>query len=1340
MNPEKWMIPTTAAGSRCKPAFRFARLLPGLLLFTALSPAQVPSAGASLVNTRVSSDAAGQGSLAVRLYAPSSASRFRYGSADGAPVVVLVPGGFEPGSLDAQAGPFVDQGLVVITFLFPGGIQGPFRSDGTYDDRGDSCHRALRDVLRFAAGEKADVQGRTLSQLVSGPVRKDAVGILAQSNGGSIAAAALGRYGEQIPPLGFLIPWESPTNDQVLAAELGAREMDPDLLSDADRDGLPANDGANPAYRQYGFPSCSVDYSRLRFDPAARYQYRGSGPFYQGLFYFDNNGNGRLDLSAPGTVQTDVNHNGMVDADEDYPVPGLAAVLPDGSRRAYLSVKAAEAAASARLADPWPAHIAAAEETRAYWEIRNANLYFAALASRQPALAGMSVFSRIDHVQVATDHPHVHHYLDGFRQNRLWYRLNPDAAYVRSVAGSAYPDPVDNDANLNPAPGEMSSLAEPPSRASALLLQAAALAEMADRCAYRNWSPNLTEPIHPGVGRPLSAGYAGATTTTTTQTVSTTTTTTTTTTRPGASSTTSSTLPNVSPAPRWLTFALNCHDWSDPDRSAETLTFFLDTLDQHRFQGELYLTAPLVEVLVQKHPALIERLRGAVHTISYHVRAPHPALYAPTGSWLEKYSLARYESCRLDMRTGGLDESQPGGYEYVARVFGRKPVASGVSTLPPELLREYASVLAARGARVMVFEHQTQGQRGWEALAGVRSGLYPRPADYFLARTDARGHAAVQGDFWWNRISSGQITAEELASAFREDFLDQAGFGAHPRFGIVVIHENDFYSRGVSWNPIYFSDEAAGGRPLNPPYDLSRAGLGIPIRSAAEQLAIRRAFAALARAAAADAETRVATSAEVARYGDSLVPAGTFPQKAEEWFADPGLEENPLLRYPFVSGNLPGDPVPVTAVFQVSEKAARSGKKGLWIDAARDSSLVLQTRLDLDKGREFTFGASVAASGPGSISFSLIPVAWVGGILRPVSREAAVAPAVFSGSSDWKEVRARAYIQDNFDYCLLRIEITGGGQYRLDDFTVTSREHMPLAIPLEPRGPVQIGFLIHIEDVPALRSDTPYYRAKTQVFLDLADLFRRHGARMTIQPELDWVIGAQRSDPGLIRRLQEQYDVGFSVHTHGPQIPNPSEAAVLDYIAERKSALEASGSGPVTDLNGNFDMPDWSVFARAGILSMTAYKNKNTQAGYEGHYFHPWRPSPGNPTIDEKAWAVDDPFGRVVYLPGDCTQVTKFHSRLMERVLPGLTYALANARPKQSTTWYFIGHVDSFADKDGADLATYMASGQYREDLQFYDRLLEEVLDPLVQRGFARWAHPSDMREAFESSSAASQP
>jgi hypothetical protein len=237
---------------------------------------------------------------------------------------------------------------------------------------------------------------------------------------------------------------------------------------------------------------------------------------------------------------------------------------------------------------------------------------------------------------------------------------------------------------------------------------------------------------------------------------------------------------------------------------------------------------------------------------------------------------------------------------------------------------------------------------------------------------------------------------------------------------------------------------------------------------------------------------------------------------------------------------------------------------------------------------------------------------------------------------------------------------------------------------------------------------------------------------MTVQPELEWLQGVAANEPDLVRRLHEQYGVEFSVHTHGPKGINPTSQEVLNYISERKQALEAAGSGPVTDLNGNFDQPNWSVFASAGIRSMTAFKNTRTQACYEGNYFHPWRPPAGNPYVDEMAWALDDPNGKVFYLPGACTQVTKHSEYLFDNILSGLSYTLANAAPDKVTTWYFVGHVDSFAPKDGSSLDAYMKSEQYREDLDAYDRLLEEVLGPLVRRGFAVWSSPARMRQAAE--------
>lgn len=220
---------------------------------------------------------------------------------------------------------------------------------------------------------------------------------------------------------------------------------------------------------------------------------------------------------------------------------------------------------------------------------------------------------------------------------------------------------------------------------------------------------------------------------------------------------------------------------------------------------------------MQRNPGFVERLKNSPHTISYHVRPPHPVNFPPTAHYLDTYSLADYETYRLDLRTGDPDRTRPGGYDYVAQTFGRNPSAVGLGALTPALQAEYAAVLAAGGARMGVFEHQSQGVSGFESLHHPEQGLYPRPADYFLARTDAAGHANDNGSFWWKRVSDGQLSSEALAASLYQDFLSAPAGVEAPRVGIVVIQENDFYSNGTPWAPVYYAD-AQGTQPLNPPW------------------------------------------------------------------------------------------------------------------------------------------------------------------------------------------------------------------------------------------------------------------------------------------------------------------------------------------------------------------------------------------------------------------------------------------------------------------------------------------------------------------------------------------
>ncbi len=1259
-----------------------------IVFHLALLLAAGSATGASL-DVRLPSDSTGGGTLAVRVSFPDTPAAFRYGATGGAPVVVISPGGFGAGSLESTAtGALLEQGFVTLTFFYPGGGPPGIGSDGSYDERGDASQRALRDVLRFATGETTDSQGRSLGEITGGTVRGDLAGILALSNGGSIAITTLGRYGGQIPPLAFLVGWECPTSDQVLGGELGSHDLDPDPGTDADGDGITDNDVVNGAYLSYGFPRLQMDYDRLRYDPGATLLVHGE-PAATGLFFFDNDGDGVYSVSPAGV--SDMDGNGRLDADEDFPLPGIVHTDPDtGTTRFMLSRPATAHAAEAGLAVPWPEHYASAAAAEAYWSIRDAAELFPAAMASQPSLAGMSLFGARDHVQSTRDHAHVHHWVDGFRRAGHWHRLNPDRSYVESVGHGRFPNARDNDANLEPSPSEMELLAEPVGVVPQTVLLAAGVAEMADRAASGIWDDNLDGVIESS-GQPDTASHL-------------------------------------------VTFAINCHDWVNPRRSAETVGFVLDTLEAAGARAELYVTAPVVAAWQAEAPELIERLRHSDHTISYHVRPPHPAAFPPTRELLDTTPLADFETYWQDLSTGELDRSRPGGYTLVAQVFGRRPNATGLGGSDAELNRRLVRITTARGARVAVFHHgPVEGRSGFEDLALPDEGAYPRPNDHFVARVDENGHPS-DGDFWWNRVASGQLSPEALAEVFRRDFLDrEPGDGDGPLFSVVVIHENNFYLTGTPWRPVYY-DDPDGQNPKEAPWDLGTTAPWVSERPPEETERIRAAFQALVRAAAGDGDTAIVTSEDIASMGDALFSAQSDPIRTVEWLTAGDLETDPPPGYQW-TGSAPAGGGQ-SGELAVTEEAAATGKLGLRIEATGTFSA--QKRVDIDKGQTYRFGASLRGYHVGSVRLVLQPVGHSPSGLVPVGP--GFSTTTLSGDFSWTTVEGTAHLTSNHDYVLLEVAIEGGGIVDLDDAHVSSTEHRPLAYPAATPAPVLITTLIHVENVPDLTTDSSYFRAKRQLLDDLGAIFHRHGAVLTVQPEMELLTGLESLDPGFIRHLRNDYGCAFSVHTHGPQTANPSVQDVLDYVARRKRALESLGAGDVLDLNGNFDVTDWSVFSRAGIYSMTAFKNKDTQEGTEGRYFHPWRPSPGNPYTDEAAWAVDDPSSRVVYLPGNTTGITRYRDQLERKVLPGLSAALWNAEASRPTTWYFVTHVDFFSSIEGVPLQDYMDSDAYRKDLQAYDDLLSDILDPLVERGLVRWSDPNEMRKAFEDAVGAPHP
>jgi peptidoglycan/xylan/chitin deacetylase (PgdA/CDA1 family) len=303
----------------------------------------------------------------------------------------------------------------------------------------------------------------------------------------------------------------------------------------------------------------------------------------------------------------------------------------------------------------------------------------------------------------------------------------------------------------------------------------------------------------------------------------------------------------------YITFAINVHDWVHPDESAAILIKLVDLFEKYGVRGDFYFTPEITRALAEKYPQAVQRLKESEMTISYHVRAPHP-FYNGFESPLEglnkndyQQALLDYETYALDLETGGLDRSRPGGYTYVARIFGRKPVVAPGHPV-------YASL----GGQMTIRYHEegTKIEQPFE----YAYGMLVRPSDFSVTR-----NTIVDGtqNFWWNQMSSADA-AEYLPLRILELYRSAWDSGKHPRppFITVLIHENNFYRSGPEgWTSIYYSiDAGKRGEPLSPPFNLDAPDPSQERRES-EKTAIWQAYEDLVAYAAA--HLKVVTSEDI---------------------------------------------------------------------------------------------------------------------------------------------------------------------------------------------------------------------------------------------------------------------------------------------------------------------------------------------------------------------------------------------------------------------------------------------------------------------------------------------
>lgn len=301
----------------------------------------------------------------------------------------------------------------------------------------------------------------------------------------------------------------------------------------------------------------------------------------------------------------------------------------------------------------------------------------------------------------------------------------------------------------------------------------------------------------------------------------------------------------------YVSFIININDWVHYDESADTVLKLIDLFEKEGIHGDFYITPESTRMYEQHRPEVIARLNSSKMTLSYHVRPPHPLyqgfdarIKTLTGDELFK-TLMDYETYALDLKTGDLDRSHPGGYTYVSQVFGRKPTvapAPNGKTLKDTAQRVYAQL----GAKATLLYHE-EGTSVEQPYA-YANGLLARPSDIGVTRITGPGG---KDNFWWNAVARGDSSSNP--TLLLQQGLAEWESHQYPRapFITCLIHENNFLRAGAEgWNSFYYDINGnRKGQPLPPPWNLNAPDPSL-LRTTDEQQRIMAAYTEMVHYAA----------------------------------------------------------------------------------------------------------------------------------------------------------------------------------------------------------------------------------------------------------------------------------------------------------------------------------------------------------------------------------------------------------------------------------------------------------------------------------------------------------
>ncbi|MSR86092.1 hypothetical protein EXS74_01710 [Candidatus Woesearchaeota archaeon] len=254
----------------------------------------------------------------------------------------------------------------------------------------------------------------------------------------------------------------------------------------------------------------------------------------------------------------------------------------------------------------------------------------------------------------------------------------------------------------------------------------------------------------------------------------------------------------------YFLFTINTQDYVYPQESVETINRIIDIHEKYNVAVDIYLEDQIFQYYAYDAPELVERLKDSeVVAISYHVRAPHPTdvdywyLNEKTDTEELYEFLLPYEEYKMNLETGEVDTSMPGGYQFIKDTIGYAPIVVPMKSDSQTVDEVMARIYSEKGATWTLLH-----ERGIK-LGEQEQGMYVRPEDAEIKWYDS-----------YEEYSQGS-SAEEMILEIMENEGITAGDYA---FVNLKMHENNFIEgdgTAAYWET-YGTDK-------DPPFDLSLA-------------------------------------------------------------------------------------------------------------------------------------------------------------------------------------------------------------------------------------------------------------------------------------------------------------------------------------------------------------------------------------------------------------------------------------------------------------------------------------------------------------------------------------